>query len=107
MFDGNRIFDWDNYDDNPLDAIGVNTIYTQKKATYAPSGNGEVVTDAFDTFMSNADKYAYPQVSEVAGYEAKVLVYGEGMVDVNPQPVPQIWDKKCVWRNPYVWENAK
>lgn len=77
------LFAWDNYDDNPLDAIGVNTIPTQKEATYAPAAEGELVTDAFDTFMSNADNYAYPQVAEVAGEEAKVLVFGEGMVDIN------------------------
>ena len=79
--DDNRIFAWDNYDDNPLDAIGVNTIPTQKKATYAPVAEGELVTDAFDTFMSNGDEYAYPQVAEVAGEKAKVLVFGEGFVN--------------------------
>ncbi len=80
--DDNRIFAWNNYDDNPLDAIGVNTIHTQKEATYAPSAEGELVTDAFDTFMSNGDNYAYPQVSGVAGEEAMVLVFGKGMVEV-------------------------
>ena len=83
-----RIFAWDNYDDNPLDAIGVNTIPTQKEATYAPATKGELVTDAFDTFMSNGDEYAYPQVVEVAGEEAKVLVFGEGFISPEPQPEP-------------------
>ena len=82
------LFDWDNYDDNPLYAIGVNTIPTQKEATYAPAAEGELVADAFDTFMSNGDEYAYPQVAEVAGEEAKVLVLGEGFISPEPQPEP-------------------
>ncbi len=82
------LFAWDNYDDNPLDAIGVNTIPTQKEATYAPSAEGELVTDAFDTFMSNGDEYSYPQVAEVAGEEPKVLVFGEGFITPEPQPEP-------------------
>lgn len=83
--DDNRIFAWDNYDDNPLDAIGVNTIPTQKEATYAPAAEGELVTDAFDTFMSNGDEYAYPQVAEVAGEKPKVLMFGEGFVAVESE----------------------
>ena len=86
--DYNDIFALDNYDDNPLDAIGVNTIPTQKSATYAPSAEGELVTDAFDTFMSNGDNYAYPQVSGVAGEEPMVLVFGEGFISPEPQPEP-------------------
>lgn len=83
--DDNRIFAWDNYDDNPLDAIGVNTIPTQKEATYAPAAEGELVTDAFDTFMSNGDEYAYPQLAEVAGEKPKVLMFGEGFVAVESE----------------------
>lgn len=80
--DDNGIFAWDNYDDNPLNGTPLTTIETAKEATYAPVGEGELVVDAFETFTSNADEYAYPQVAEVAGEEAKVLVFGEGFSSV-------------------------
>ena len=82
---GGGIFAWDNYDDNPLNGAPLKTIETAKEATYAPVGEGELVVDAFDTFTSNADEYAYPQVAEVAGENPMVLVFGEGLKAVTTE----------------------
>ncbi len=90
----NQIFAWDNYDDNPLNGAPLTTIETAKEATYAPVGEGELVVDAFDTFTSNADEYAYPQVAEVAGENPMVMVFGEGVKAVTTENDEEDDDKE-------------
>ena len=43
MIDNSQIFAWDNYDDNPQDAIGVDTTATQKDAEGSETGFVPVV----------------------------------------------------------------
>jgi hypothetical protein len=66
--DDNRIFARDNYDDNPLDAIGVNTIPTQKNATYTEVPEEQFINTAFDSFVENIESPT-PQLKKICGIE--------------------------------------
>lgn len=80
-----QIFAWDNYDDNPNNMIGVDTIPTQKNATYSDASNGVFTGSLADSFFTNDDLMTVPNVASVIGMEAGEIVYGskEGMVMVN------------------------
>lgn len=80
----NQIFAWENYEENPNKMIGVDTIPTQKDATYNEVSNGVFTGSMLESFFTNVDKATVPQVASVIGMEPGEIVYGskEGMVMV-------------------------
>ena len=82
----NDVFNWGNYDDNPLNSAPFNAIANQKDATWAQPAEmnvEDIELNGFNTFTSNGDDYAYPQSTPVIGEEAMNLVFGEGFVIPN------------------------
>ncbi len=81
----NQIFAWENYEENPDKMIGVDTIPTQKDATYNEVSKGVFTGSMLESFFTNVDKATVPQVASVIGMEPGEIIYGskEGMVMVN------------------------
>lgn len=76
----NQIFAWENYEENPDKMIGVDTIPTQKDATYNEVSNGVFTGSMAESFFTNVDKATIPQVASVIGEVAMELVEGKGAV---------------------------
>lgn len=81
----NQIFAWGNYEENPNKMIGVDTIPTQKDATYNEVSDGVFTGSMAESFFTNVDKSMVPEVASVIGMEAGEIVYGskDGIVMVN------------------------
>lgn len=80
--DTNQIFAWGGYDDNPNNAIGVDTLHTQKEAKYNDVADSVFTGSVLDSFFTNNDKTLGTNPASVVGEEAKEIVFGEGLVDV-------------------------
>lgn len=76
----NQIFAWGNYEENPNKMIGVDTIPTQKDATYNEVSDGVFTGSMAESFFTNVDKSMVPEVASVIGEVAMELVEGKGAV---------------------------
>lgn len=76
----NQIFAWGNYEENPNKMIGVDTIPTQKDATYNEVSDGVFTGSMAESFFTNVDKSKVPEVASVIGELAMELVEGKGAV---------------------------
>ena len=76
----NQIFTWGNYEENPNNMIGVDTIPTQKDATYNEVSGGVFTGSMAESFFTNVDKSMVPEVASVIGEVAMELVEGKGAV---------------------------
>lgn len=81
----NQIFAWGNYEEDPKNIMGVDTIPTQKNATYTDSANGVFTGNLEESFFTNIDKSLVSNPAAVNGMEAGDIVYGskDGIVMVN------------------------
>lgn len=75
----NQIFAWENYEENPNKMIGVDTIPTQKDATYNEVSNGVFTGSMAESFFTNVDKSMVPEVASVTGMMPGEIVEGKGI----------------------------
>lgn len=75
----NQIFAWGNYEENPNKMIGVDTIPTQKDATYNEVSNGVFTGSMAESFFTNVDKSMVPEVASVTGMMPGEIVEGKGI----------------------------
>lgn len=76
----NQVFAWENYEENPNKMIGVNTIPTQKGATYNTVSNGVFTGSVVESFFTNEDKATIPQIASVIGQKPMEIVEGKGLI---------------------------
>lgn len=76
----NQIFAWDNYEDDPNKRIGLDSIPSQKNATYSSALDGVFTGSLEESFFTNDDKAAIPNPAQVIGEVAMELVEGKGAV---------------------------
>ena len=86
--DNNRIFYQDNYDDDPNNEIGLDSINSQKEGTYSSSANGVFTGSLLESFFTNNDVSGVPSPAFVIGEKPGDIVEGKGVVPVEPGPGP-------------------
>lgn len=84
----NRIFYQDNYDDDPNNEIGLDSINSQKEGTYSSSANGVFTGSLLESFFTNNDVSGVPSPAFVIGEKPGDIVEGKGVVPVEPGPGP-------------------
>lgn len=75
-----QLFSWNNYEENPQNAIGVETIPTQKEATYNEVAEGVFTGNMEESFFTNEDKTSIPNVATVIGEKPGAIIEGKGVV---------------------------
>lgn len=71
-----QFFAWGNYEDNPLNEIGLDSLHEQKEATYNKPAVGIFTGNAAESFFSNEDKTLASNPAMVIGEKPMELVFG-------------------------------
>ena len=75
-----QIFTWGNYEEDPKNIMGVDTIPTQKDATYTNSANGVFTGSVEESFFTNIDKSVVSNPAAVIGEVPMDIIDGKGAV---------------------------
>ena len=75
-----QIFTWGNYEEDPKNIMGIDTLPTQKSATYNSAANGVFTGSIEESFFTNIDKSLVSNPAMVIGEAAMELVEGKGTV---------------------------
>lgn len=75
-----QIFAWGNYEENPMDIMGIKTIPTQKDATYTDSADGVFTGSIEESFFTNIDKSVVSNPAAVIGETPMDIIDGKGCV---------------------------
>lgn len=75
-----QIFTWGNYEEDPKNIMGIDTLPTQKSATYNSAADGVFTGSIEESFFTNIDKSLVSNPAMVIGEVAMELVEGKGTV---------------------------
>lgn len=80
---GNRFFENNNYDDDPMNFVQFDSIYEQKNARYEKAFDAQEIDNSDFSFTDcTNDHYvsSYPQIANRIGDDGGLLIFGKGIV---------------------------